>query len=165
MFYDNLSIVKWIIRKLTICGKTLAVSQCLFSPCFFPPWLQNPQYIARNSLEVLLVIWLSFGQWDTSSMCVQLLSPVWLFATPWTTACQTSPSFTISQGLLKFMSIESVMPSNHLMLCWCYFWVMSLTFRGRPSLSPSCLLIGWNVSVRVISPWSRGFNNGKATWY
>ena len=48
---------------------------------------------------------------------VQSLSCVWLFATAWTTACQASLSFTISQSLLKLMSIESVMPSNHLVLC------------------------------------------------
>ena len=40
-----------------------------------------------------------------------------LFVTPWTAACQASLSFTISQSLLKFMFIESVMPSNHLILC------------------------------------------------
>ena len=48
---------------------------------------------------------------------VQLLSHVQLFATPWTTACQASLSFTISWSLLKLMSIESVMSSNHLILC------------------------------------------------
>ena len=48
---------------------------------------------------------------------VQSLSHVWLFATPWTAACQTSLSFTISQSLFKLMSIESMMPSNHLILC------------------------------------------------
>ena len=47
---------------------------------------------------------------------VQSLSCVQLFATPWTAACQASLSFTISQDLLKLMSIESVMPSNHLIL-------------------------------------------------
>ena len=48
---------------------------------------------------------------------VQLLSPVQLFATPWTAACQASLSITNSWSLLKLMSIESVMPSNHLILC------------------------------------------------
>ena len=48
---------------------------------------------------------------------VQLLSCVQLFATPWTTAYQVSRSFTISQSFLRLMSIESVMPSNHLILC------------------------------------------------
>ena len=48
---------------------------------------------------------------------VQSLSCVWLFVTPWTAAHQASLSFTISQSLLILMSIESVMPSNHLILC------------------------------------------------
>ena len=48
---------------------------------------------------------------------VQSLSPVRLFATPWTAARQASLSFTISLNLLKLMSAESVMPSNHLILC------------------------------------------------
>ena len=46
-----------------------------------------------------------------------LLSCVQLFVTPWTAACQASLSFTISQSVLKLMSIESVMPSSHLTLC------------------------------------------------
>ena len=48
---------------------------------------------------------------------VQSLSSVQLFSTPWTAACQVSLSFTISQSLLKLMSIESVMLYNHLVLC------------------------------------------------
>ena len=50
-------------------------------------------------------------------LVVQSLSCVQHFATQWTTACQASLSFTISQSLLKLMSIETVMPSNHLILC------------------------------------------------
>ena len=49
--------------------------------------------------------------------CVQSLSCVWLFAAPWTAACQASLSITNSRSLLKCMSIESVMPSNHLIFC------------------------------------------------
>ena len=48
---------------------------------------------------------------------VHSLSRVWLFETPWTTACQASMSITNCQSLLKPMSIESVMPSNYLILC------------------------------------------------
>ena len=48
---------------------------------------------------------------------VQSLSHVWLFVTLWTEAHQASLFFTISQSLLKFMSIESMMPSNHLIFC------------------------------------------------
>ena len=48
---------------------------------------------------------------------VPLLSHVWLLATPWTAACQASLSFINSRSLLKLMSIELVMPFNHLILC------------------------------------------------
>ena len=48
---------------------------------------------------------------------VQLLSRVWLFVTRWTAACQAPLSFTISGSLLKFMFVESVTLSNHLILC------------------------------------------------
>ena len=56
-------------------------------------------------------------QFHLPLIVVQSLSCVWLFETPWTTAHQASPSFTISQSLLKLISIESVMPSNYLILC------------------------------------------------
>ena len=51
------------------------------------------------------------------TVVVQLLSCVWLFVASWIEALQASLSFTISWSLFKFMSIESVMPSNHLILC------------------------------------------------
>ena len=53
------------------------------------------------------------SSWDGS---VQSLNHVWLFITPWTIACQASLPVINSQSLLKFMSIESVMPSNYLIL-------------------------------------------------
>ena len=53
----------------------------------------------------------------THNQSVQSLSCVRLFATPWTAACQASLSIANSQSLLKLMSIELVMPSNHLILC------------------------------------------------
>ena len=48
---------------------------------------------------------------------VQLLSHVWLFVAPWTAGCKASLSITNSQSLLKLIAIESVMPSNHFILC------------------------------------------------
>ena len=65
---------------------------------------------------------------------VQLLSCVRLFVTPWTAACQASLSFTISQSLLKFMSIESVMPSNRLILCCLLLLLPSIFPSIRVSL-------------------------------
>ena len=53
---------------------------------------------------------------DQSSL-VQTISHVWLFVTPWTAARQASLSITNSWGLLKYVSVESVMPSNHPILC------------------------------------------------
>ena len=75
---------------------------------------------------------------------VQLLSQVWLFVTPWTAAHQASLSFTIPQSLLKLMSIEPVMPSNHFILCHPLFLL--------PSIFPS---------IRVFSKESRA---QKAVW-
>ena len=57
---------------------------------------------------------------------VQSLGCVQLFVTPWTSAHQTSRSFSISQSLLKFMSIESVMPSSHLILHHPFFFLSSI---------------------------------------
>ena len=54
---------------------------------------------------------------DYTSIVVESQNHVQLSATSWTAARQPSLSFTVSQGLLKFMFIESVMPSNHLILC------------------------------------------------
>ena len=54
-------------------------------------------------------------KWNISS--VQLLRCIQLFEIPWSAACQASLSITKSQSLLKLMSVESMMPSNHLILC------------------------------------------------
>ena len=83
------------------------------------------------------------------SVSVQSLSHVRLFATPWTAACQASLSIANSQSLLKFMSLESMMRSNHLILC-------------RPLLLQSSIF----PSIRVFSAllirwpkyWSFSFN-------
>ena len=64
--------------------------------------------------EPLIEIYLCFG---SSGSSVQSLSRVWLFVTPWTAARQSSLSITNYRSLLKLMSIELVMPSNHLILC------------------------------------------------
>ena len=62
-------------------------------------------------------VFLEFSCFFHDPADVQSLSRVQLFATPWTAARQASLSITRSQSLLKLMSIESVMPSNHLILC------------------------------------------------
>ena len=57
------------------------------------------------------------AHWSSLSVGVQSLSRVRLFPTPWTAACQAALSITRSQNLLRLMSIESMMPSDHLILC------------------------------------------------
>ena len=73
-----------------------------------------------------------------------MLSRVRLFATPRTVACQASLSFTISWSLLKPMSIESVMPSNHLILCHPLLLLPSVFLSILVFSKESALLIRWS---------------------
>ena len=83
---------------------------------------------------------------------VQLLSPVHLCKTPWTAAHQTSLSITNSQSLLKLMSIESVMPSNHLNLFHPLLLPPSIFPSNRVFLNESVLHMRWP------KYWSFSFN-------
>ena len=74
---------------------------------------------------------------------VQSLSRVWLFATPWITACQASLSITNSRSLPKLMSIESVMPSNHIILCHPLLLLASIFPSIRVFTNESKLHIKW----------------------
>ena len=76
-------------------------------------------------------------------VAVQSLIRVQLFVTPWTAACQASLSFTISRSLLKLMSIESVMPSNHLILCHPLLLLPSIFPSIRVFSNESALHIRW----------------------
>ena len=80
--------------------------------------------------------------WNTV-VVFQLLSHVWLSATPWTAACQASLSFTISQSLLKFMSTELVMLSNHLILCHPLLLLPSIFSSVRVFSNELVLCIRW----------------------
>ena len=99
----------------------------------FPPHPQpskapspSPQHFQKGSCFLLTSYLCTLGcavrreepRLLATGQSVQLLSRVWLFVTPWSAACQASLSITNSQSLLKLMSIESVMPSNHLILCY-----------------------------------------------
>ena len=79
----------------------------------------------------------------TSHQFSSLLSCVWLFASPWTAACQASLSITNSQSLLKLMSIESVTPSNHLILCHPLLLLPSIFGSIRVFSNQSVLRIKW----------------------
>ena len=83
---------------------------------------------------------------------VQLLSRVWLFAAPWTAGHQASLSITNSQSPPKPMSIESVMPSNHLILCRPLIFLLSIFPSIRVFPSESALHIRWP------KYWSFSFN-------
>ena len=72
-----------------------------------------------------------------------MLSRVQFFATPWTTALQASLSFTISQSLLKLMSIVSVMPFNHLILCHLLLLLPSIFLSIRVFFNELALCIRW----------------------
>ena len=83
---------------------------------------------------------------------LQSLSHVPLFMTTWTAACQASLSFTISQSTLRLMSIESVMPSNHLILCLPLLLVASTLPRIRDFSNESTL------HIRCPKYWSSNFS-------
>ena len=74
---------------------------------------------------------------------VQSLSCFQLFVTPWTAACQAPPPFTISRSSLKLMSFESVMPSNHLILCRPLLLLPPIFPRITVFSSESVLRIRW----------------------
>ena len=91
---------------------------------------------------------LSQLQADSLPSVVQSLSQAQLFVTPWTIARQTSLSFTISWSLLKLMSIESVMPSNHFVLCRPHLLL--------PSIFPSIRVFSNELALHIRRPkyWS-----------
>ena len=90
---------------------------------------------------------------------VQSLSHVWLFETPWPAARQASLSFIISGSLLKLMSLESVMPCNHLILCCPLLLLPSIFPSIRVFFSESVLHIRWPKF------WSLGFSISPSNEY
>ena len=83
---------------------------------------------------------------------VQTLSHVQLFVTPWTAACQSSLSITNSGSLLKLMSIEPGMLSNHLILCWPFLLLLLIFPSIRVFSNESALHIRW------LKYWNFSFN-------
>ena len=90
---------------------------------------------------------------------VQLLSCFQPFVTPWTAACQASLSITNSQSLLKFMSIESVMPSNHLILCRPLLLLPAVFLSIRVFSNESVL------HIRLPKYWSFSFSTSPSNEY
>ena len=106
--------------------KTLSCFLCLTSTIYWRCFCHLPSDLPRpvSHMSSMLLSLHGFTSWSIKIQpfefwfsLVQLLSCVQLFATPWTAARQASLSITNSWSLLKLMSIELVMPSNHLILC------------------------------------------------
>ena len=92
----------------------------IFTSCFLQSSLEFRFYFVLWGHKLdHFVMWMKLSVITKYSevCCCQSLSRVWLFVTPRTTTCQAPLSSTVSQSLLTFKSIESVMPSNHLILC------------------------------------------------
>ena len=102
---------------------------CIFKVGIFESPVLNPHCLSLYLLAFVVV--------------VQPLSCVQLFVTPWTAAHQASLSFTISQSLLKLMSTESVMPSNHLILCGPLLLLPSVFPSIRVFSNESAFCITW----------------------
>ena len=81
------------------------------------PFVAHPSFFMGNFLKLTSQIPQCLHIHQIGEIVVQLLSRIWLFVNPWTAARQACLCFTISQSLLKLMSIELVLSSNHLILC------------------------------------------------
>ena len=101
---------------------------------------------------------------------VQLLSLIQLFVIPWTATCQIALSFTISWSLLKFMSIELMMLSNHLILCRPLLLLLSIFPSVSVFSNELALLISWpkyrslSFSIRLSNEYS-GLISFRIDWF
>ena len=121
------------------------------------------QFLSQSLICVILIqthqlSWLLFV-WCIFSVSVQLLSRVQLFVTPWTAARQASLSITNSWSLPKLISIKSVMPSNHLILCRPLLLLPSIFPNIRVFSDESALHIRWQ------KYWSFSFNISPSNEY
>ena len=124
---------------------------CMYR-CLTPP----PTHNTHTFPLCEIVIWEKKG---ISLVVVQSPSCVRVFATLWTAACQGSLSFIISQSLLKLMSVESVLLSNHLVLCRPLLFTSSIFPSIRVSSSDLALCIRWH------KYWSFSFSISLSTEY
>ena len=122
LFYTNTTLFDYYsfeIRKSDSPSFVLLSQGCFISFQVFPDlrtFFFPCENCIWNSDRLHFSVYESFISFVVVVVVVQSLSHIWLFLTPWTAACQASMSFTISQSLLKLMSIELVMLSNHLIL-------------------------------------------------
>ena len=165
-------------RKITLIQKEREKIHILLSLLRDVSWKTMTQWRrSRKPGYMNSIFWLLIISYF-HILSVQSLSCVWLFVTPWTAACQASLSITNSRSLLKLMSIKSVTPSNHLILCspllllsifpsirifssesvlrirWPKYWSFSF------SVSPSNDYSGWTGCISLQSKGlSRAFSN------
>ena len=113
----------WIQKQSPVCG--------------MGPGKEYRSFLTEDMLEISLCTEYSIA------VVVQSLNHVPLFTTPWTAAYQAFLSFTISQSLLKIKSIESIMPSNHLILCHPLLPLLSIFPSIRVFSNELALYIRW----------------------
>ena len=127
-----LLLTEWVVISPSLLSRRKAHSTVKTAYC-------KSTYILPPPFWSMIDWWISFPAFAV----VQSLGHVWLFTTPGTAARQASLSFTISQNLLKLLSIESVMPSNHLILCHLLILLPSIFPSIRVFSSESVLHIRW----------------------
>ena len=105
-----------------------------------------PDTVSWSQKQVKDCFLSSWGSWfdhNHNITVVQSISGVWLFATPWTSAHQASLSIINSWSLFKLMSIESAMPSNHLIFCHPFLLLPSIFPSFRVFSNESVICIRW----------------------
>ena len=155
----------------------------VFHFCYSMLWLQSRNSGKKTDVTNAKIQFIIKKNFDRVTIVVQSHSRVWLISTPWTAAHQVSLSFTISWSLLKLMSIESVMPSNHLILCYTLqsvpaskSFLLSWVFAsGGQSTGASALasvlpmnIQGWfplGLTALIPKGLSRVFSNTKVSKY
>ena len=142
---NTLEVPIWLKRILKLLRTILATAW---------KWIQSQE---KQDLEA--DGFLTFEHLDPEISSVQSLSHIQLFAIPWTATRQASLSITNSQSLPKPMSIESVMPSNHLILC-CPLLLL-------PSIFPSIRVFSNEsaLSIRWLKYWNFSFNFSPSNKY
>ena len=116
------------------------------------PWTKDPGRLQSTGSQRVGHDWATSLSLSLSFSSAQSLSPVWLFATPWTAARQASLSITNSRSSLKLTSIESLMPSSHLILC--------RPLLLLPTIPPSIRVFSNESTLRMKWPkyWSFSFS-------
>ena len=133
---SNPCLLHWQVNSLLLSYRVAYI-------CYFIFKMGHGAYLAVQWLRLHLPVQGVVGLTPVQFSSVQLLSRVWLFMTPWTAAHQASLSITNSWSLLKLMPIESVMPSNHVILCCPFLLTPSIFSSIRVFSNESVLCIRW----------------------